>query len=225
MRRTSTNGLSLLAQVERFDDSQKQAQAAINADPTRAEPHELLGSLLARRRDLDGALREYREAVRLKPSFSRAQLDLAAALVAAGHTDEALAPLREAAKSTDPRSQPPPPAPCSNSPASPEGARGHRDRNEREKSPCRTCLVRHSQFGVNIVRRACEEPVRQIVLNCGTEGAVVVEKIRRQDDPNYGGARNAFEKALSVAPATLPLRPLWLHFFLFRWREPIPNSA
>jgi chaperonin GroEL (HSP60 family) len=28
------------------------------------------------------------------------------------------------------------------------------------------------QFGVNIVRRACEEPVRQIVVNCGTEGAI-----------------------------------------------------
>jgi chaperonin GroEL len=42
------------------------------------------------------------------------------------------------------------------------------------------------QFGVNIVRRACEEPVRQIVLNCGTEGAVVVEKIKNQDDPNFG---------------------------------------
>ena len=40
------------------------------------------------------------------------------------------------------------------------------------------------QFGVNIVRRACEEPVRQIVLNSGTEGAVVVEKIRSQNDPN-----------------------------------------
>ena len=36
------------------------------------------------------------------------------------------------------------------------------------------------QFGVTIVRRACEEPVRQIVLNCGTEGAVVVEKIKSQ---------------------------------------------
>jgi chaperonin GroEL len=46
------------------------------------------------------------------------------------------------------------------------------------------------QFGVNIVRRACEEPVRQIVLNSGTEGAVVVEKIRSQNDPNYG--YNAF---------------------------------
>ncbi len=42
------------------------------------------------------------------------------------------------------------------------------------------------QFGVTIVRRACEEPVRQIVLNSGIEGAVVVEAIKRHADPNYG---------------------------------------
>jgi chaperonin GroEL len=42
------------------------------------------------------------------------------------------------------------------------------------------------QFGVTIVRRACEEPVRQIVLNCGTEGATVVEKIKNHKDPNFG---------------------------------------
>ena len=42
------------------------------------------------------------------------------------------------------------------------------------------------QFGVAIVRRACEEPVRQIVMNCGTEGAVVVEKIRNHKNPNFG---------------------------------------
>src|SRR5579863_799082 len=42
------------------------------------------------------------------------------------------------------------------------------------------------QFGVAIVRRACEEPVRQIVLNCGAEGAVVVEKIRINKNPHYG---------------------------------------
>ena len=41
-------------------------------------------------------------------------------------------------------------------------------------------------FGVSIVRRACEEPIRQIVLNGGTEGAVVVEKIKTQTDSNYG---------------------------------------
>jgi len=42
------------------------------------------------------------------------------------------------------------------------------------------------QFGVTIIRRACEEPIRQIVLNGGSEGAVVVDKIRNQSEPNFG---------------------------------------
>jgi chaperonin GroEL len=42
------------------------------------------------------------------------------------------------------------------------------------------------QFGVTIVRRACEEPVRQIVLNGGIEGAIVVEKIKTDNDKNFG---------------------------------------
>jgi chaperonin GroEL len=42
------------------------------------------------------------------------------------------------------------------------------------------------QIGVNIIRRACEEPLRQIVANSGVEGAVVVAKVRDSADPNYG---------------------------------------
>jgi chaperonin GroEL len=42
------------------------------------------------------------------------------------------------------------------------------------------------QTGVNIVRRACEEPLRQIVGNSGTEGAVVVEKVNSNVEPNFG---------------------------------------
>ncbi len=42
------------------------------------------------------------------------------------------------------------------------------------------------QFGVTIVRRACDEPVRQLVRNCGTEGAVVAERIKTNPDPNFG---------------------------------------
>ena len=42
------------------------------------------------------------------------------------------------------------------------------------------------QIGVNIVRRACEEPLRQIVVNSGTEGAIVVGKVRESDNPNFG---------------------------------------
>jgi chaperonin GroEL len=42
------------------------------------------------------------------------------------------------------------------------------------------------QIGVNIIRRACEEPIRQIVLNSGEEGAIVIGKIRENSNPNYG---------------------------------------
>src|SRR5579862_9137695 len=42
------------------------------------------------------------------------------------------------------------------------------------------------QIGVSIVRRACQEPLRQIVVNSGTEGAIVVDKIRENSNPNFG---------------------------------------
>jgi chaperonin GroEL len=42
------------------------------------------------------------------------------------------------------------------------------------------------QIGVNIIRRALEEPLRQIVQNAGQEGAVIVEKVRANKDPNFG---------------------------------------
>ena len=42
------------------------------------------------------------------------------------------------------------------------------------------------QTGVNIIRRALEEPLRQIVQNAGHEGAIVVAKVRENKDPNFG---------------------------------------
>ena len=42
------------------------------------------------------------------------------------------------------------------------------------------------QIGVNIVKRALEEPLRQIVANAGQEGAVIVEKVRAEKNPNVG---------------------------------------
>jgi chaperonin GroEL len=41
-------------------------------------------------------------------------------------------------------------------------------------------------IGVNIVKRALEEPMRQIVHNAGSEGAVVVGRIRESKDDNFG---------------------------------------
>jgi chaperonin GroEL len=40
--------------------------------------------------------------------------------------------------------------------------------------------------GVDIVRRALEEPLRQIVQNAGLEGSIVVEKVRTAKDVAYG---------------------------------------
>jgi chaperonin GroEL len=42
------------------------------------------------------------------------------------------------------------------------------------------------QIGLNIIKRACEEPVRQISGNAGFEGAVIIGQIRGNSDANYG---------------------------------------
>ncbi len=42
------------------------------------------------------------------------------------------------------------------------------------------------QAGIDIVRRAIEEPIRIIVQNAGGEGSIVVEKVRASKDKNYG---------------------------------------
>jgi chaperonin GroEL len=42
------------------------------------------------------------------------------------------------------------------------------------------------QIGVNIVKRALEEPLRQIIANAGKEGAVIVERVRSEKNPNIG---------------------------------------
>ena len=42
------------------------------------------------------------------------------------------------------------------------------------------------QIGANIIKRACEEPLRQITANAGYEGAILIEKVRANQDYNYG---------------------------------------
>ncbi len=51
------------------------------------------------------------------------------------------------------------------------------------------------RIGGNIVKRALEEPLRQIVENAGEEGAIVVGKIKESKDPNFGynAQTNKFE--------------------------------
>jgi chaperonin GroEL len=42
------------------------------------------------------------------------------------------------------------------------------------------------QIGVDIIRKATEEPLRQIAGNAGYEGAIVIEKVRGNQDANFG---------------------------------------
>jgi chaperonin GroEL len=46
----------------------------------------------------------------------------------------------------------------------------------------KTQLSGEEQFGLNIVRRALEEPLRQIAANAGMEGSIVVEKVKEGKD-------------------------------------------
>ncbi len=55
------------------------------------------------------------------------------------------------------------------------------------------------QTGINIVRRAIEEPLRQIVANAGGEGAVVVDKVRAgKGDFGYNAREDKYEDLRSA---------------------------
>ena len=50
------------------------------------------------------------------------------------------------------------------------------------------------QTGIEIIRRAIEEPLRQIVANAGKEGAVVVDKVRAgKGDYGYNARKDVYE--------------------------------
>lgn len=42
------------------------------------------------------------------------------------------------------------------------------------------------QIGVKIVKRALEEPIRQIIFNAGLESSIIVEKVKESTDINFG---------------------------------------
>ena len=47
-------------------------------------------------------------------------------------------------------------------------------------------LDQDQQLGVNIIRKALDEPIKQIIQNAGIESAIIVEKVRASKDINYG---------------------------------------
>jgi chaperonin GroEL len=55
------------------------------------------------------------------------------------------------------------------------------------------------RFGVQVIRRAVEEPLRQIVRNAGLEGAVVVDKVKAgKDDFGYNAATDQYGALIAM---------------------------
>ncbi len=53
--------------------------------------------------------------------------------------------------------------------------------------------------GIHIVKRALEEPLRQIVANAGGEGSIIVQKVREgQNDFGYNARTEVFENLISA---------------------------
>ena len=53
--------------------------------------------------------------------------------------------------------------------------------------------------GIHIIKRAIEEPLRQIVANAGAEGAVIVQKVKEgTDDYGYNARTGEFENLLAA---------------------------
>lgn len=73
----------------------KLLEQALALDPSNAVAHRKLGVLLLRSRDLPGAEREFRAAVRLRPNDARSHLGLAMSLRATGKREEAAREFRE----------------------------------------------------------------------------------------------------------------------------------
>ena len=54
-------------------------------------------------------------------------------------------------------------------------------------------------FGINIVKRALEEPLRQIVANAGGEGSIIVQKVKEgKEDFGYNARTEVFENLFSA---------------------------
>jgi predicted CXXCH cytochrome family protein len=99
---TRCNFAVALARLQRPQEAIQQLEIALKTDANLPEAHELLGNLQHSQGQTDQAVREYQEALRLRPDFARAHLDLGIALAEKGDARAAAEHLRQAAGSPDP---------------------------------------------------------------------------------------------------------------------------
>ena len=60
-------------------------------------------------------------------------------------------------------------------------------------------LDREQQFGVNIVKKALEEPLRQIAGNAGIDGSIVIEKVKNgQNNFGFNAATEQYEDLVTA---------------------------
>ncbi len=60
-------------------------------------------------------------------------------------------------------------------------------------------LSPEQQFGVSIIRRAIEEPLRQIVANAGLEGSIIVNKVKEgKDNFGYNASNDTYGDMLAM---------------------------
>jgi predicted CXXCH cytochrome family protein len=91
-----------LARTNRAAEALRQVQLAIQTDRNLPSAHLLFGNLLQNAGELDRAITEYRETLRLAPDMGAAEVDLATALAQKGDIESATELLRRAASGPDP---------------------------------------------------------------------------------------------------------------------------
>jgi len=101
------------------------------------------------------------------------------------------------------------------------------------------------QSGINIVRRALEEPIRQIAINAGYEGSIIVSQAKEKDKASigfdaYSGkwvdmfeagiidptkvTRSALQNAASIAGLMLTTEAM-VHEIPEKGKQPMPGGA
>jgi len=90
-----------LGRARRFDEAQSELESALRTNPEFADAHVLLADLLMAKGEPQVALAHYRDAVRIQPDLSRAELGWGAALLAMKDVTGAVSHLQKAASGKD----------------------------------------------------------------------------------------------------------------------------
>ena len=90
-------------------------------------------------------------------------------------------------------------------------------------------LAGEQELGKNIIRRALEEPIRQIAANAGREGSVIVEHVKTLEGPNgFNATTEEYSdliKAGVIDPAKVTRSALQVHAFVAHGTSLAPPSG